>query len=165
MKTVFNLEKDLLRGTIDSLSQSGRSLESTPPPINSDFYSESVYSKQILNKMKEMNFQLQNLSRSVEDVRREKNSSFRSLEISMVGNLAKLSGNTFCCGHSSDIQPFRREPSIREMIDKYHEYPSHFKKEITYEKAGKEKELRSVGVQAKIKKKKFSSFTEYMKNF
>lgn len=88
MKTVFNLEKDLLRGTIDSLSQSGRSLESTPPPINSDFYSESVYSKQILNKMKvdeiflkttfyiflieEMNFQLQNLSRSVEDVRREK---------------------------------------------------------------------------------------------
>jgi len=52
MKTVFNLEKDLLRGTIDSLSQSGRSLESTPPPINSDFYSESVYSKQILNKMK-----------------------------------------------------------------------------------------------------------------
>lgn len=84
---VFNLKKDLLRGTIDSLSQSSRSLESTPPPINSDFYSESVYSKQILNKMKvsatfqnnkvqifieEMNFQLQNLSRSVEDVRREK---------------------------------------------------------------------------------------------
>lgn len=37
--------------------------------------------------------------------------------------------------------------------------------EITYEKVGKEKTLRSVGVQAKIKKKKFSSFTEYMKNF
>ncbi|CAG5088189.1 Oidioi.mRNA.OKI2018_I69.PAR.g11770.t1.cds [Oikopleura dioica] len=86
----------------------------------------------------------------------------------MVGNLAKLKSNNFCCGGCNEIQPFSREPSVRELIEKYREYPSHFKKdvpEIGYQKTGKETKLRSIGVQAKIKKKKFSSFAEYMKNF